>query len=85
MPLNKKFERLVHKFGCKVTPVSAFINGTICRRPDIMAVTRHGQFVMTIPRKMYALKNRDYRDLINIVQPDYYECENKLYFKKFKG
>ncbi len=85
MPLNKRFEKLVNKFGCQITPVSCWIDGTVSRRPDIMAVTRYGQYVMTIPAKMFALKNIGHRDLINNVHPDYYECERQFYFKKFKA
>jgi len=83
--LLNRFKKLAKKFGCQITPVSCWINGTITRRPDIMAVTRHRQHVMTIPSKMFALPNIGHRDLINNVHPDYYECERQLYFKKYKA
>lgn len=84
MQLNR-FKKLAKKFGCQITPVSCWINGTISRRPDILAVTRHRQHVMTIPSKMFALPNAGHRNLTNIIHPDYYECERQLYFKKFKA
>lgn len=83
MASSKRFKQLAERLGYKIVPVSANFNGQIARRPDIMAVEKHGVFVMTIPANMYPLLDRSYRDLVGIVQPSYFDCEDKLYKKHY--
>ena len=78
-----RFKKLVKKFGWKIQPVVCRINGKLSRRPDILAVENHGQWEMTIPKKIYGWPNPTYRDLLNLQHPDYFELESKLYQRKY--
>jgi len=79
---SKRFKHKAEKLGCRIVKVSNKINGVIGQRPDILAVMRRNEWVMTIPRHMYSLPNRKYKDLIGHIHPDYFVCE-KILYKKF--
>jgi hypothetical protein len=51
--MQLRFKKKAEKLGCKIVPVCSKVNGKLTRRADIMAVERHGEWVMTIPRRMY--------------------------------
>lgn len=65
--------------GYKILPVASKMNGRLCRRPDIKGVYYHGEFVMTIPERMYGFRSKRHRDLNGIEQPDYFYCEALLF------
>lgn len=83
MAQNKRFERIAKRLGFSIHPVMGRINGTFVRREDIMSVERHGEWEMTIPKKMYALSNPGHRDLLGLQHPTFYDCESKLYERKY--
>ena len=83
MMFMQRFKKLCDRFGFKIKPVVCIINGRLTRRPDILAVENHGVWEMTIPKKMYAEPFEDYTNLTGQQHPDYFECESKLYFRKY--
>jgi hypothetical protein len=80
-----RFKSLCDRFKYKIKPVMCIINGKHTRRPDILAVEKHNKWVMTIPKKMFANKIQGYTDIIGLTHPNYYDCEQVLYYKKFKA
>lgn len=78
-----RFQQLVNRWGYKITPVSCTFGTLVARRPDIMAVEKHGEFIMTIPSKMYPLKYGGNTDLLGHIHPSYFDCEDKLYKKRY--
>lgn len=83
MPQNKRFKALCDKWGFTIHPVVCRINGKWARREDILTVERHGEWEMTIPKKMYAISNTEYRDLLGLQHPTFFDCESKLYDRKY--
>jgi hypothetical protein len=79
---SRRFKFKAEKLGCRIVKVSNKINGVITQRPDIRAVMRRNEWVMTIPRHMYAVPNRGYKDLGGRPHPDYFICE-KILMSKF--
>lgn len=79
-----RFKKKAEKLGCKIVPIATKVNGTLGRRPDILGVEHHGEFVMVIPRRMYGFPNATHVDLGGRTHPDYFECERLLY-SKFYG
>lgn len=80
---SEQFEALCQRFHFKIVPVMSRINGEFTRRPDILAVEKNHQWVMTIPREMYAFRMPQHTDLGGRIHPGYYECETKLYNEQF--
>ncbi len=78
---SRRFKEKAEKLGCKIAPVANKVNGKLTRRPDILAVIRRNEWVMTIPRHMYSLPNRGYKDIGGRQHPDYFVCEKILYSK----
>ncbi len=78
---SKRFKEKAEKLGCYIVPVANKVNGKLTRRPDILAVMRRNEWVMTIPRHMYGVPNRGYKDLGGRPHPDYFICEKILYSK----
>ena len=76
-----RFRKKAEKLGCKIVPIATKVNGKLTRRPDILGVERHGEFVMVIPRRIYGFPNKDYKDLGGRPHPDYFICEKTLYQK----
>lgn len=83
--MSSKFKNLCDRLGYKIKPVMCIINGKHTRRPDILAVEKHGKWVMTIPKRMFAKVNPGYTDIIGLTHPHYYDCEKILYYKTFKA
>lgn len=73
-----KYRALATKYGFKIKPVGAMINGSYCRRPDVFSVQYQGRPVTMIPKRMYTIPNPNYRDLMGNVQPFYAEAEKRL-------
>ena len=78
MICNKRFEKLANKYGFKIRRVGAMINGAWTRRPDILSVQYQHQPIMVIPKRMYSQPNKNYRDLMRLEQPDYFNREHLL-------
>lgn len=79
----KRFKKLCDKYGYKIVPVMSRVNWNLTRRPDILAVEKHGQWVMTIPKRMYSRRFFTHNDLAGRQHPSYFECEHKLYNDRF--
>lgn len=77
----QRFKKIAAKFGCKIVPVATRVNGSLGRRPDILGVEHHGEFVMVIPRRMYGFPNSNHKDLGGRIHPDFFRCEQLLYQK----
>lgn len=77
----QRFNEFVKRFGCVISPLSTKVNGVLTRRPDIMKVERHGDFIMVIPRNMYAFPNSSHRDLGGRPMWDYFKCEQYFLIK----
>ena len=80
---SEQFSTLCGRFNFKIVPVMNRINGEFTKRPDILAVEKNGQWVMTIPRDLYAFKSEAHADLGGRPHPGYYDCETKLYNEQF--
>jgi len=78
MSYSQNFEKLVKRYGFKIRPVSAMVNGQFIRRPDVLSVSYNNHHLMTIPNKMYGQPNPKYKTLEGNVLPMFYECEYKL-------
>ena len=83
MPQNKRFEKIATRFGYTIHPVVCRINDKWSRREDILIVEKHGDWIMTIPKQMYANDNPGHRDLLGIQQPNYFDCEAVLYQRHY--
>lgn len=77
--MESRFSKLAKRKGFKITRIGCIASGLVMTRPDIYAVEKHGEFVMTIPRYMYPWFNPNYKDIIGIPQPSFFNCEEKLY------
>jgi len=78
-----RFRKLCDRFGYKIKPLIFQVNGKLTRRPDIVAVERKNQWVLTVPKKIYRFPDFYYRDLLGIQHPDYFSCETNLYSKRY--
>jgi hypothetical protein len=78
MSYSENFAQLAKRYGFKIRPVSAMVNGQFLRRQDVLSVSYNNHHLMTIPKKMYGQPNPKYKTLEGNVQPMYYECEYKL-------
>lgn len=74
----KRFNALAKRFGFKIRPTSCFVNGTFTRRPDILSVQYKHKHYMTIPKRIYGFPNDSCRNLIGLVNPDYFTLEYTL-------
>lgn len=79
--MQERFKQLAERLGCKIVPIATRVNGVLTRRPDIMGVDKHGEFIMVIPKRMYGFPNKSHTDLGGRPHPDYFECERILYAK----
>ena len=84
MPNSKRFKNLAERLGCKIVPIATKVNYKLTRRPDILGVEKHGEFIMVIPKRLYAFPNASHRDLGNRPHPDYFTCEKILYKKLYE-
>jgi hypothetical protein len=80
---SKRFKRLCQRFGYRVVPITSRINGMFERRPDVMGVDNHGEFVMVVPARIYGFPIMSYKDLLGATQPDYFACEKTLLMKHY--
>lgn len=80
---SKQFADLCKRFNFKIVPVMTRVNGEFTRRPDILGVEKNGDWVMTIPTRMYAFRMKDHVDLGWREHPGYYDCETKIYNEQF--
>jgi hypothetical protein len=81
--MEARFKLLCERLGYKIVPIATRVNGTLTRRPDIVGVDYHGDFVMVVPKRMYGFPNKSHRDLNNYQHPDYFTCEKTLYLKTY--
>lgn len=82
--MQKRFKSLAERLGCKIVPVATRVNNRLTRRPDIMGVEKHGEFVMVIPKRIYGFPNASHVDLGGRKHPDFFECERILYKKLYE-
>lgn len=78
-----RFKKLCARFGYKVVPITSRINGMFEKRPDVVGVDNHGEFLMVVPRRMYGFPIQAHRDLLGARHPDYFECEKTLLMKYY--
>ena len=83
--LTARFSKLCERLGYKLVPIASKINGRVQRRPDILGVDYHGDFIMVVPRIILPFSNRFHCDLNGIQHPNYFGCEQMLYQKTFSG
>lgn len=69
--------------GYKLVPIATKVNGVLTRRPDILGVDYHGDFILVVPREMHGFPNRNHCDLGGRQHPDYFTCEKTLYLKTY--
>jgi hypothetical protein len=81
--MQQRFKQLCERLGYKIVPIATKINGILSRRPDIVGVDYHGEFVMVVPKRMYGFPNKSHRDLVGMQHPDYFTCEKTLYLKTY--
>ena len=79
--MQLRFKKLAERLGYKIVPLTSRINNILTRRPDVMRLEKHGDFIMVIPRRMYGFPIASYTDLNGFRQPDYFTCE-KILLKK---
>lgn len=53
------------------------------RRPDVVKVDNHGEFLMVVPKRMYGFPIASYLDLLGGKHPDYFTCEKTLLMKHY--
>ena len=82
--MESRFKKLCQRLGYKIVPIATRVNGVLTRRPDIVGVDYHGEFVMVVPKRMYGFPNFTHRDLNGFQHPDYFTCEKTLYAKTFR-
>lgn len=78
-----KFKRVCDRYGYKIVPVMTKVNGTLTRRPDILAVEKYHEHIVTIPKEMRHWRLENHTDLGGRQHPDFFECEAKLYNDRF--
>jgi hypothetical protein len=81
--MQLRFKKLAERLGYKIVPLTTRINNILTRRPDVMRVEKHGDFIMVIPKRMYGFPIASYRDLLGLQQPDYFTCEKVLLKKHY--
>jgi len=81
--MQLRFKKLCERLGYKIVPIATKVNGVLTRRPDIVGVDYHGDFVLVVPKRMYGFPNKSHRDLLNMQHPDYFTCEKTLYLKTY--
>ena len=82
--MNARFQKLVEKNGCKLIKVISRVDGKLTTRPDIMAVRKHGKYLLTVPARIYALRSPMNRDLAKLPLMNYFECEFRLKQELYK-
>jgi hypothetical protein len=60
------------------------VDGKLTTRPDIMAVRKHGKYLLTVPARIYALRSPMNRDLAKLPLMNYFECEFRLKQELYK-
>jgi len=83
--MSNRFKKICDKLGCKIVPIATRVNNKLTRRPDILGVERHGEFVMTIPRRMYGFPSQSHTDLGGRQHPDFFSCEITIYNKFYEN
>lgn len=80
-----RFKKLCDRYGYRIVPVATKVNGTLTRRPDILAVEKYHEWVQTIPTDMRRKRTMLHVDLQGLQHPSFYECEQKIYNDRFYG
>lgn len=81
--MESRFKKLCKRLGYKIVPIATKVNYRLTRRPDIVGVERHGEFVLVVPKRMYGFPIRAHRDLNGWQHPDYFTCEKTLFEKTY--
>ena len=82
MPSTKRFKKLCRRLGFEITPVATMVDWKFTRRSDIETVIYHENFVMVVPRKMYATEY-PHNDIGGRPLRNYWQAEHRLFQYKY--